>query len=157
MTDLRHYRFTSAWDVDATPGHAYEVLGDLLEYQRWWPEIKEMRQRDDGSVDVRARSLLPYDLRFTMRRTRQDPDAGVLEVAMTGELEGFSRFTVTARSGGSRVLFEEEVVTTNKKLLDRLAPVARPAFKANHAVMMRHGLAGLRTYLAGFRRARESS
>jgi hypothetical protein len=30
--------------------------------------------------------------------------------------------------------------------------VARPAFVANHALMMRHGRRGLRAYLAGLRR-----
>jgi hypothetical protein len=31
-----------------------------------------------------------------------------------------------------------------------LLPIARPAFRANHALMMRRGERGLRTYLAGF-------
>jgi hypothetical protein len=33
-----------------------------------------------------------------------------------------------------------------------MAPVARPGFKANHAIMMRHGEAGLRTFMAGYAR-----
>ena len=46
-------------------------------------------------------------------------------------------------------VFEEEVTAT-KALLRYLAPVARPAFRANHTLMMRHGQAGLRVYLAGY-------
>ena len=45
-------------------------------------------------------------------------------------------------------VFDEEVVTT-KRTLNVLAPVARPLFKLNHEFMMRHGEAGLRTFLAG--------
>jgi len=40
-------------------------------------------------------------------------------------------------------------VVVNKRLLRRLAPVARPLFRANHAAMMRRGHRGLRAYLAG--------
>ena len=146
------YVFQSIWHVDASPNEAFEVLRDINTYTAWWPEIKEVWQVDEESVDVRARSLLPYDLRFTMRRTRGAKQAGVIEVAMTGDLEGFSRFTITRGEQGSRVIFDEEVVT-NKPLLNLLAPVARPAFRFNHALMMRHGIQGLRIYLAGFRRA----
>ena len=71
---------------------------------------------------------------------------------LTGDLEGFSRWTIQEFPDGSRATFEEEVVA-NKKLLQRLDPIARPAFRANHKLMMSHGERGLRTYLAG-RRAR---
>ena len=57
------------------------------------------------------------------------------------------------RADRTRCVFDEHVVT-NKGLLDRLAVVARPAFKANHTLMMRHGEAGLRTFLAGYRMGR---
>ena len=155
MAGLKHYRFQSIWHLDVPPEVAYDVLRDVGTYKSWWPEIRDVWRIDDDSVDVRARSLLPYDLRFTMSRSRDDRDAGILEVRMTGELEGFSRFTVTGTPHGSRLVFDEEVVT-NKRLLNWLAPIARPAFRANHTLMMRHGLAGLTTYLAGFRRGAES-
>ena len=38
---------------------------------------------------------------------------------------------------------------TNQPLLNRLAPIARPFFVVNHALMMSHGQAGLRRYLGG--------
>lgn len=94
-----------------------------------------------------VRSALPYDLRFRSTRSREDPVAGVLEGAMTGDLDGFSRWTVTATAGGAEAVFEEEVVA-RKPLLRRLALVARPGFVANHAVMMRAGRLGLHVYLA---------
>jgi hypothetical protein len=47
-------------------------------------------------------------------------------------------------------------VSTHKRLLDVLAPIARPGFKANHALMMRHGQQGLRTYMAGYSRGAAS-
>ena len=155
MSQLRNYRFRSIWYVDVGPDVVFDVLRDISTYMSWWPEIKDVWRIDDETADVRARSFLPYDLRFMMARSRDDRDAGVLEVSMTGDLEGFSRFTITPSDGGSRIVFDEHVVT-NKKLLNWLAPLARPAFRFNHTLMMRHGLAGLKTYLAGFRRASAS-
>ena len=66
-------------------------------------------------------------------------------------MEGTVRWTVEEVDGGCRMVYDQEV-STNKRLLNVLAPLARPGFKANHTLMMRHGQAGLRTYLAGYRR-----
>jgi len=153
MPGLTYYSFASVWHVDAPRAAAFDVLADLETYSAWWPEIKEVERVTDYEVRVRARSVLPYDLRFTLRRVREDADLGVLEADMQGDLEGFSRFTLNPEGSGTHILFEEQV-HTRKALLDRLALVARPAFKANHTLMMRNGERGLRTYLAGYMRAR---
>jgi hypothetical protein len=156
MAGLNHYRFASTWRVDAALDDVFGALRNLREYPAWWPEVRQLWQLDDELVRVRCRSMLPYDLWFTMRRTREDRGAGVLEVSMEGDLEGFARWTITPTEEGSDLRFEEEVVT-NKQSLNRLAWLAKPAFKANHTFMMRHGEAGLKTYLAGLRRGRELS
>jgi Polyketide cyclase / dehydrase and lipid transport len=150
MTGNR-YEFRNRWTVDASPDSAYVVLEALDRYPRWWPEVREVRKVSDQAYEVRARSLLPYDLIFVTHEGTRDPVNRVLEAKLTGDLEGFSRWTITpAPSGaGADLLFEEDVVT-NRALLRRLAPIARPAFRANHALMMRHGERGFRTYLAGF-------
>ena len=155
VPNAARYRFRTVWTVPAAPGAAYEVLHDLREYPRWWPQVKEVRRAGEDAAEVVVRSVLPYYLRFLTRRTRTNPTEGILQVAMTGDLEGFSRWTILGGPSFSRLIFEEDVVT-NKPLLNRLAIVARPAFKANHAWMMRDGEAGLRTYLAGFLRGQAS-
>ena len=58
----------------------------------------------------------------------------------------------SARSGmsirsGTRARYEQEV-DVGKPLLRRLAVPCRPAFRLNHALMMRSGQRGLRAYLA---------
>jgi hypothetical protein len=147
--DLNFYRFRSQWQVPAAPTEAYGVLSALAEYPRWWSEVRRAVQVSDDVFEVTVRSLLPYDLDFVSRQARQDAEAGILEAAMTGDLEGFSRWTISPVRAGTRLVFEEEVVVA-KPLLRRLAAVARPAFRANHALMMRHGERGLRTFLAGY-------
>lgn len=145
------YEFRSRWRVDAAPASAYAALEALDRYPRWWPEVREVTRISDQAYELRVRSLLPYDLIFVVHEGTQDPVDRVLEAKLTGDLEGFSRWTITPASTGrgADLLFEEDVVA-NKALLRRLAPIARPAFRANHLAMMRHGERGLRTYLAGY-------
>ena len=90
--------------------------------------------------------LLPYALTFTAREVRRDPAAGVLEIAMTGDIEGWARWTVTAHGTGSLARYEQ-VVDVTKPLLRRFAVPGRPLFRANHRLMMRAGRRGLLRYL----------
>jgi len=112
-----------------------------------------------GSTRARrgvARSVLPYSLTFQATDARQDEQTGILEIAMRGDLDGFSRWTIESERAGSIATFEEEVIV-RKDSLRRLAVVARPFFRWNHAVMMRHGRRGLGVYLAGFRAGAEQA
>jgi hypothetical protein len=149
----RRYVFRSTWRLDASPQDVTAALECLDDYPRWWPEVREARRIDDDTYELRCRSTLPYDLVFETRRAVHDVTGGVLEANMIGDLEGFSRWTITADGAGTIAVFDEDVITT-KKLLRVLEPVARPGFRANHWSIMRHGEAGLRVYLAGLRRGR---
>ncbi len=144
------------WDLQAEPDEVYAALAEIGDYPWWWPEVRTVTKIDDVSCEVRCRSLLPYDLVFMSLQSRKDPEARVLEAVLRGDLDGFSRWTIDSAHSGSRLIFDEEVVVT-KPLLRRLALLARPAFKANHAVMMRHGRKGLRAYLAGYKLGRTGS
>ncbi|MCD0480984.1 SRPBCC family protein [Streptacidiphilus sp. ASG 303] len=147
--DPNHYRFASRWELAAPPGDAWRVLEDVPRYPLWWPEVRSVRRTDDRRGVFTVRSLLPYVLVFGAEQVRRDPAAGVLEAALDGDLCGWSRWTVTPRPGGSLVLFEEDV-RPGRPLMRRLALPARPAFTANHALMMRSGRRGLAAFLAGY-------
>ncbi|MCI3275881.1 SRPBCC family protein [Streptomyces cylindrosporus] len=144
--DWTHYRFRSLWALSASPDTVYEVLERAEEYPRWWPQVREVVRLDDSSGNIRIRSVLPYDLRFTARETRRDRVAGVLEIAMTGDVEGWARWTITAHGDGALARYEQ-VVDVHKPLLRRLAVPGRPVFRANHRLMMRAGRRGLARYL----------
>jgi carbon monoxide dehydrogenase subunit G len=155
MSGLTHYLFRSVWEVEAPFADVCRVLADVETYPDWWPEVKEVRRLGDGGFEMVARSLLPYELRFVSENRSPETEApGVIDARLSGDLEGFARFTVEDRGGSCRLVYDQEV-DTNKGLLNRLALVARPAFKANHGLMMRHGQAGLRTYMAGYRKGAE--
>ncbi|MFG3227413.1 SRPBCC family protein [Kitasatospora sp. NPDC048194] len=163
--DPNHYRFRGVWRLPVPAPAVYAALADVPGYPLWWPEIREVRRADEDSGDVVVRALLPYRLVIRLEATRRDPGTGVLEAAMRGDLEGWSRFTVTPLGplgpdgsdgqggldgpggAGCRVLFEEEA-RPRKPLLRRLALPLHPLFRANHAVMMRRGRRGLAAHLA---------
>jgi hypothetical protein len=152
--DLNRYRFRSRWRLPAPVDDVFDALGSVRDYPAWWPEVREVARVDEETARVRCRSLLPYDLVFTMREERRDPAAGVLETSLAGDLDGFSRFTLRAEGAGTVADYAQEVVAS-KPLLRRTALLARPVFVANHRLMMRNGERGLRTFLAGLRLGRE--
>ena len=143
--------FQSIWSVEAPFDDVCRVLVDVESYPDWWPEIRSVEALGDGRFQMVARSLLPYELRFVSEERPEKSSRGVIDAALSGDLEGFARWTVSEVAGGCRLVYDQEV-ETHKKLLDILAPVGRPAFRANHSLMMRHGQAGLRTYMAGYLR-----
>jgi hypothetical protein len=149
------YVFRSTWHLDAPVADVTAALEEVGSYPAWWPEVREATRIDEDTYELRCRSTLPYDLVFETRRSVHDTVGGVLEANMIGDLEGFSRWTISADplGAGTVAVFDEDVVA-NKRLLRVLEPVARPGFRANHWLMMRHGEAGLRVYLAGLRHGR---
>ncbi|MFJ1696537.1 SRPBCC family protein [Streptomyces sp. NPDC088252] len=140
--DWSHYRFVSVWDLPGKPDTVYEILGRPEDYPCWWPQVREVTSVDDTTGTTRIRSFLPYDLVMTVRERRRDPAARVLEAALGGDLDGWARWTVTAREGGSRATYEQEV-EVRRRLMRLLAVPGRAVFRANHALMMRAGRRGL--------------
>ncbi|MEU5214202.1 SRPBCC family protein [Streptomyces sp. NPDC020742] len=144
---LHRYRFRSVWLLNAPPAVVYAVLERAEAYPRWWPQVREVSPLDERSGAARFRSLLPYDLRVVATERVRDPGAGVLEIALRGDLAGWARWTVVPGEGGTRAVFEQDVEVCSP-LLRRLALVGRPLFRANHALMMRAGRRGLAAWLA---------
>ncbi|GAA0228632.1 SRPBCC family protein [Saccharothrix mutabilis subsp. mutabilis] len=146
---LHRYRFRSVWTVDSPPARTFDVLADLGGYPRWWPEVRAARRVGERAAELRCRSVLPYDLVFEAHHNAREPESGLLRADLVGDLEGTASWRVLPEGrSGSRLVYTQEVEVT-KPLVRRLALVARPLLKANHAVMMRNGHRGLRGYLAG--------
>ncbi|MEU7056575.1 SRPBCC family protein [Streptomyces sp. NPDC046197] len=144
--DWTHYRFRSLWALPAPPAVVYEALERVEDYPRWWHQVRQVVRTGDTTGVIRIRSLLPYDMTFTAREVRRDPAAGVLEVALSGDVEGRACWTVTALGDGALARYEQDV-DVNKPLLRRLAVPGRPVFRLNHRLMMRGGRRGLTAYL----------
>jgi len=152
MAAITHYVFKSIWLVNAPVDDVFSVLADVWTYPAWWPEVRSVEDLGNGRFQMVARSLLPYELRFVSEDRAAQHAPGVVDARITGDLEGFARFTLKPLGPGCRIVYDQEV-DTHKGLLNALAPIARPAFRVNHSLMMRHGREGLRTFMAGYRRA----
>ncbi|MGW0466751.1 SRPBCC family protein [Streptomyces sp. NPDC003027] len=144
--DRYHYRFRSVWRLAAPPEAVYAVLERGEDYPLWWPQVREVVPVDETTGTARFRSFLPYDLVVTVQARHSDPVDHVLEGGLSGDLEGWVRWTLTAHGTGTRVLYEQEV-EIRSPLMRRLAVPARPLFRANHALMMRGGRRGLAAHL----------
>ncbi|MEU3979933.1 SRPBCC family protein [Streptomyces sp. NPDC026672] len=144
--DWTHYRFRSLWHLPVPPAVVYPVLERAEDYPRWWPQVRSVTRLDDTTGVVTVRSLLPYSLTFTVRESRHDPAAGVLEVVVSGDIAGWARWTLTAEGPGTLARYDQ-VVDVDKPLLRRLAVPGRPLFQANHRLMMRAGRRGLLAHL----------
>jgi uncharacterized protein YndB with AHSA1/START domain len=144
--DWTRYRFRSLWALPAPPAAVYAVLQRPEEYPRWWRQVREVTRLDDTTGVIRIRSLLPYDITFTAREVRHDPAAGVLQAAVSGDIDGWVRWTVTAHGSGTLARYDQ-AVTVTKPLLRRFALLGRPVFRANHRLMMKAGRRGLVAYL----------
>jgi hypothetical protein len=144
---LNEYRFRNVWSIEVAAARLFGALIDLASYPIWWPDVRSVNRVDDDTAEFTCRALLPYALVFRLRRAEEDASKGRLRVDMTGDLEGYVQGVVAAdRPRAARLEISQRVVV-NKRLLRRLAPVARPLFLANHAAMMWRGHRGLRAYL----------
>jgi hypothetical protein len=145
---LNEYRFRNVWSIEAAAARLFGALVDLANYPAWWPDIRSVHRVDDDTAEFTCRSTMPYALVFRLHRAVQDERAGRLRVDLTGDLEGYCEGVVAAEVDRARLVISQRVVV-RKQLLRRLAPIARPLFRANHAAMMRRGHRGLRAYLTG--------
>ncbi|MDI1456768.1 SRPBCC family protein [Streptomyces sp. ATE26] len=140
--DWNHYRFRTLWSLAAPQSAVFAVLERPEDYPGWWPQVRSATRLDAVTGTLTIRSLLPYDLTLTLRETRRDPAAGVLEAAIRGDMEGWARWTVTSGGPGTLARYDQ-VVDVTKPMLRRLAVPGRPLFRANHRLMMAAGRRGL--------------
>ncbi len=148
MTDTKRYRFRfhGDWLVAAPSSAVYAALACPEDYPRWWPQVREVVRTGPDTGTCRLRSVLPFELRVTVVATTRDPGAGVLELALGGDLAGRLRWTLSPWRGGTRAHYEQDT-ELRRPFLRRLIRPARPVLTANHAAMMRAGRRGLRAWL----------
>ncbi|WP_203336899.1 SRPBCC family protein [Nocardioides limicola] len=136
------YSFSGSWLLPAPAERVHAVLLDLQHYPSWWPQVRAVAKIDDDRARVLCRSALPYTLDLTLTATRRDPD--VLESDLTGDLIGEVRWRLVAETGGTRLLFEQEVEVASP-LLSAASRLLRPVLVWNHDRMLAGGIEGLRS------------
>jgi hypothetical protein len=142
------YRFVTTWCLAAPAERVYAAIDDAASWPAWWRGVRSAELVEEGGADgvgrlwrLVWRSRLPYDLAFDSRVVAADPPWR-LEGRADGELVGTGRWRLAEGGGVTSVVYEWDVSTT-RAWMNRLAPLARPAFRWNHDVVMRAGGEGL--------------
>ncbi|MCW3478173.1 SRPBCC family protein [Neisseriaceae bacterium JH1-16] len=145
---MAEYCLTTRWRVEAPLEVVWEAIYHADRWPAWWPGVEavhELLPGDDCGIGAVHRytwkSVLPYRLSFDIRVTRIERLVALEGVAY-GELAGRGCWQFT-REGGLTVVRYDWQVTTAKRWMNWLAPLARPLFRWNHDVVMRAGGRGL--------------
>jgi hypothetical protein len=141
------YSFSASWVTPAPVSDVAATVLDLEHYPDWWPQVLAVAKLGPDTARVLCRSALPYTLDLVLDAVSRE--APVLEVAVSGDLEGWVRWTLAPTEGGTRTDFAQEVAVTGALALSSY--VARPLLRWNHHRMMRGCESGLHRRLAAQR------
>ena len=141
---MADYRFLTTWLLEAPRAEVFQAIWDSERWPSWWRGVRRAELLEPGAADgvgrlwdFTWRSRLPYDLTFRLRVTRVERP-WLLEGDADGELIGVGRWRLYRGAAGTAVVYEWNVRTA-RAWMNRLAPVARPAFAWNHDAVMRQG------------------
>ncbi len=135
----RAFEFADTWQVAAPVTAVAAALVDLERYHQWWPQVRAVAKLGEDTAWVCCRSALPYTLDLVLDAVSRTPP--VVEVAISGDLDGYARFTLTEVGDGTRLDFAQRV--TVRGWLAAASYVGRPVLTWNHARMMAGCRAGL--------------
>jgi uncharacterized protein YndB with AHSA1/START domain len=138
------YEFRGTWSVPAPLEAVREAVVDLEHYPEWWPQVRAVVKLGPDDARVLCRSTLPYTLDLVLHAVSRE--GSVLEVEVSGDLDGSVRWELTPEPGGTRMDFEQRVVVSGALAVGSY--VVRPLFRWNHHRMMLGCVAGLRERLA---------
>jgi hypothetical protein len=139
--DLRTYRFSSTFTLEAPRKRVHEVLVDLEFYSDWWPQVRAVAKIDDDHALVVCRSALPYDLELELSSVSRDLDC--LEVGIDGPIRGWARYHLDEQNPGTTSLRFEQEVRAEAPMFVLASYVVRPLLVWNHRRMMRGADQGL--------------
>ena len=138
------YHFVTTWLLRAPVGSVFAALDDAASWPGWWSNVRRAELVEAGGEDhvgrvwdFTWRGVLPYDLSFRSRVTRREPPWR-LDGHAEGELIGEGCWRLYEGGEGTAVVYTWDV-RTSRPWMNRLAPVARPLFAANHDAIMRRG------------------
>ena len=137
------YRFGGSWHVGAPLPEVRATIVDLEHYPEWWPQVRAVASLGPDDAWVVCRSVLPYSLELVLHAVSRD--GPVLEVAVSGDLDGYVRWRLSEEGAGTRMDLEQEVTVPG--LLGVASYPLRPVLRWNHHRMLMGCITGLRERL----------
>jgi hypothetical protein len=138
--------------LETSRAAAWEVLQEPLTWPQWWRGVERVSELDGGDGDrvgsryrIAWRSRIPYQLEFDFTVRGVDPPC-CMEGAAEGDLAGNGRWRLFEQDAVTAVVYEWNVSTT-KRWMNAIGPLARPLFERNHDLVMRWGGEGLASRL----------
>lgn len=145
---MAEYRLLTTWRIEAPLELVYAAIQNSLCWPDWWSSVKKVKQvaaGDANGIDsvwrYTWRGRLPYRVVFEVSPTRIE-DLVTIEGTTRGDLEGTGGWYFSRQSTVSIVRCEWHVRST-RWWMNLLAPIARPIFTRNHALVMKQGGDGL--------------
>jgi uncharacterized protein YndB with AHSA1/START domain len=145
---MADYRFLTTWLLEAEIERVWDAIYESERWPEWWDGVEEAEKIREGDADGVGqygryvwKAKLPYRVEFFVTTTRVERPH-LLEGAAEGELAGTGTWRLFEHSGVTVATYDWRVRTT-RAWMNLLAPVARPAFKANHDYVMGNGGTGI--------------
>lgn len=141
------YSFVTSWKFESAIEPLWDIIYDFERWPEWWKAVKKVEILDNGvaaigkKVRYSWKSDLPYTLRFCLTSTHIDK-YHLIEGVANGDLDGFGLWKFTEKGGITTITCSWDV-NTNKKWMNIMAPILKPIFRWNHAIVMRWGAKGL--------------
>jgi len=124
------------------------MLEDPLGWPSWWRGVKRVDQLESGDerrvgsrylIEWRSRVPYPIEFAFTVERLER---AELMEGCAEGDLNGRGCWRLFEERGITAVIYDWRV-STSKRWMNAIAPLARGVFQRNHDTVMRWGGEGL--------------
>lgn len=152
MPSAGQFELVTEWTLEAPLDAVWEAIATPDDWPSWWKAVKRVEPLapgDASGIGAARRfvwaTALPYQLTFDMTVTAVEPKR-LLEGRASGELDGVGRWTFRGEGTTTHVRYDW-IVAVTKPWMTWLAPVLRPLFAWNHAVVMGWGYDGLRRRL----------
>jgi uncharacterized protein YndB with AHSA1/START domain len=140
----QQFSLATDWRLAAPLDRVWAVLAAPEEWPSWWRAVERVDLLEPGdAAGVGAlrrmtwKTALPYRLSFDMRATRIEP-MRLIEGRASGELDGVGCWTLSPDGAGTLVHYDWTIEVA-KPWMRLMAPLLRPVFAWNHAVVMGWG------------------
>ncbi|MGM7774724.1 SRPBCC family protein [Arthrobacter sp. KNU-44] len=154
----RLFDLSSTWHLPATPTQVWTIIADVdMSWPSWWPHcsfaapLVRTEPAGNNQEDIlkattaylNFKASLGYTLTISIHPTKIVTPSEI-EFDAGGHLEGTGKVTLTPEANGIATRMDIEwKVNPTQRWMSLLTPIAAPAFRAAHALMMRQGERGL--------------
>jgi hypothetical protein len=136
-----NYHLITHWFVPGTPEDLYQVLSDIGQYPRWWPDafLNVQEEWEDGQqfASCHVRGYLPYTLQFRARII-EETFPYHFTVEASGDFNGRGIWSFEPHGSGVHTTYDWQV-RVSKPLIRYLSFMFEPLFASNHYWAMGRG------------------